>query len=96
MLMMKQPMHYQEKMNPPRPRFSKLFDQWRLMSMQDIKDRVIGKGFTIQQLEDCMFEYDGVGLWQVIDNGETLMFTNAAGDEEREEGEGDVDDEMRD
>ena len=68
----------------------------RNLSMQDIKDRVIGKGFTIQQLEDCMFEYDGVGLWQVIDNGETLMFTNAAGDEEREEGEGDVDDEMRD
>ena len=61
----------------------------RNLSMQDIKDRVIGKGFTIQQLEDCMFEYDGVGLWQVIDNGETLMFTNAAGDEEE-------DDEMRD
>ncbi|KAI5952604.1 mcm7 [Candida jiufengensis] len=54
------------------------------LSMQLIKDRVIAKGFTQQQLDDCMFEYDGVGLWQIIDNGETLMFTNT-GDENNDD-----------
>lgn len=54
----------------------------KYLKMQDIKLRVIAKGFTIQQLDDCMFEYDGVGLWQIIDNGETLMFTNINEDDE--------------
>ncbi|KAI3405248.2 mcm7 [Candida oxycetoniae] len=57
----------------------------RYLNMPDIKQRVIAKGFTIQQLDDCMFEYDGVGLWQIIDNGETLMFTNTEEDEDIED-----------
>ncbi|CAK9439550.1 DNA replication licensing factor MCM7 [Lodderomyces beijingensis] len=57
------------------------------LKMQDIKERVIAKGYTVQQLDDCMFEYDGVGLWQVIDNGETLMFTNTGNDDDRDDEE---------
>ncbi|EGW32845.1 DNA helicase and DNA replication licensing factor [Spathaspora passalidarum NRRL Y-27907] len=53
------------------------------LPMQEIRERVIAKGFTIQQFDDCITEYDGVGVWQRIDNGETLMFTN--GDDEDEE-----------
>ncbi|RCK55149.1 DNA replication licensing factor MCM7 [Candida viswanathii] len=55
----------------------------KTLPMSELRDRVIAKGFTIQQFDDCIFEYDGVGIWQKIDNGETLMFTNT-GDEEDE------------
>lgn len=56
----------------------------KTLSMNELKERVIAKGFTIQQFDDCIVEYDGVGIWQKIDNGETLMFTNT-GDEDDDE-----------
>lgn len=56
----------------------------RTLPMNEIKQRVIAKGYTIQEFEDCILEYDGVGVWQKIDNGETLMFTNTGVDEDEE------------
>ncbi|KAL6450565.1 LOW QUALITY PROTEIN: MCM7 DNA replication licensing factor MCM7 [Candida maltosa Xu316] len=60
-------------------RFSKTLD------MGELRERVIAKGFTLQQFDDCVLEYDGVGIWQKIDNGETLMFTNTGDDDDDEE-----------
>ncbi|CCE79895.1 Piso0_002987 [Millerozyma farinosa CBS 7064] len=52
------------------------------LPIQDIKERLLAKGYTIQQLEDCLTEYDHLGVWQRIDNGETLMFIDAEDDVE--------------
>ncbi|KAK6199443.1 DNA replication licensing factor MCM7 [Scheffersomyces amazonensis] len=57
----------------------------RTLSLNDIKDRVIAKGFTVQQFEDCILEYDHIGVWHTIDNGETLMFVMADEDEDEDE-----------
>lgn len=46
----------------------------KTLSIQDLKERIIGKGFTIQQFEDCILEYDQIGVWQTVDGGESLMF----------------------
>lgn len=54
----------------------------KTLPMSELRDRVIAKGFTIQQFDDCIIEYDGVGIWQKIDNGETLMFTNTGDDDD--------------
>lgn len=46
----------------------------RTLSLRDLRERIIAKGYTIQQFDDCILEYDHIGVWQKIDNGETLMF----------------------
>ena len=41
------------------------------VALDQIKDRVIAKGFTLEQFEHCIMEYDGI--WQVVDDGENLL-----------------------
>ncbi|KAF9902486.1 Mcm2-7 hexameric complex component, partial [Lobosporangium transversale] len=45
-------------------------DNWRLVEelrLQDIRDRVLAKGFKIQELEDCLREYEEMNIWFVND-----------------------------
>ncbi|CAI5758283.1 unnamed protein product [Candida verbasci] len=51
------------------------------LNLDMLKERVLSKGFTLQQFDDCIMEYDHIGIWQKIDNGETLMFTNNEDDD---------------
>ncbi|KAK9476497.1 MCM2/3/5 family-domain-containing protein [Lipomyces japonicus] len=55
------------------------------LAMQAIRDRVRGKGFTDDELRDCVDEYAALGVWQVYDNEERLMFIGV------EDGDGDED-----
>lgn len=51
------------------------------LPLADVRERVIAKGYTLQQFNRCIDEYDAFGVFQVIDDGETLLFTGA-GDQE--------------
>lgn len=46
----------------------------RTLVFRELRDRVIAKGYTVQQFDECIMEYDQIGVWQTIDQGETLMF----------------------
>ncbi|KAK6463582.1 DNA helicase and DNA replication licensing factor [Scheffersomyces coipomensis] len=49
----------------------------RSLQLSELKDRVIGKGFSIDQYADCLQEYQNIGIWQTIDNDSTLLFLMA-------------------
>lgn len=57
------------------------------LPLNELKERVIAKGYTVEQFNDCILEYDHIGVWQRIDNNETLMFIGG-------ENNGEDDDEM--
>ncbi|CCH44358.1 DNA replication licensing factor [Wickerhamomyces ciferrii] len=50
----------------------------KTLSIQLIKDAVISRGFTELQLTDCLDEYNTLGIWQYINDGEDLYFLNNA------------------
>ena len=54
----------------------------KALPLQELRQRVIAKGYTAQQFEDCILEYDHIGVWQVIENGETLMFVGSGEDDD--------------
>jgi len=56
------------------------------LSTQVIKDSVISRGFTEIQLRDCLDEYNHLGIWQFVNDGEDLYFLNpdTAGDFDEE------------
>ncbi|KAI5819412.1 MCM2/3/5 family-domain-containing protein [Pyronema omphalodes] len=56
------------------------------VAMRTVRERVLAKGFTEDQLVRCVEEYEGLDVWQVSDNGTRLVFIGA----EEEEEEGDV------
>ncbi|ODV82318.1 DNA helicase and DNA replication licensing factor [Suhomyces tanzawaensis NRRL Y-17324] len=62
----------------------------RILTMQEIKDRILGQSYVIQQLEDTITEYELLGVWQRIEEGERLMFVEGT------EIEGEVDVDMED
>jgi DNA replication licensing factor MCM7 len=47
------------------------------VSIKEVQERVLAKGFTIQQFDDCIVEYDQIGIWQTVDGGESLMFIDS-------------------
>lgn len=49
------------------------------LTMEEIRNAVIARGFTEDDLKKCLNEYDETGIWQIIDEGETLMFINLNG-----------------
>lgn len=53
----------------------------KTLPLQDLRQRVLSKGYTAQQFDDCIIEYDHIGVWQKIDNGETLMFITGGEDD---------------
>lgn len=45
-------------------------DGWRLVEelrLQEIRDRVLAKGFKLQELEDCLREYEDMNIWFIND-----------------------------
>ncbi|PGH11475.1 hypothetical protein AJ79_04850 [Helicocarpus griseus UAMH5409] len=44
------------------------------MSMKRIRERVIAKGFTEDQLSQTIEEYEGLDVWQIVGNGTRLVF----------------------
>ncbi|KAI8602062.1 putative ATP dependent DNA helicase [Dissophora ornata] len=45
-------------------------DNWRLVEelrLQDVRDRVLAKGFKIQEFEECLREYEEMNIWFVND-----------------------------
>lgn len=49
-------------------------DYQRSVDMQTVRDRVFAKGFTSDQLDACISEYESLQIMQVVDDGRTLMF----------------------
>ncbi|KAK9467821.1 MCM2/3/5 family-domain-containing protein [Lipomyces arxii] len=60
-------------------------------SMATLRDRVLGKGFTDDQFQECLHEYSALGVWQVYRNGSRLAFINVDADEYDEEEDSDID-----
>lgn len=48
----------------------------RSLPFAEVRELVIAKGYTVQQFDECVAEYDHIGVWQRIDGGETLMFVD--------------------
>lgn len=42
--------------------------------LRTIRDRVLAKGYTEDQLTECISEYSALGVWQLTDNDSTLTF----------------------
>ncbi|KAG0320782.1 Mcm2-7 hexameric complex component [Linnemannia gamsii] len=45
-------------------------DGWRLVEelrLQEVRDRVLAKGFKLQDLEDCLREYEDMNIWFIND-----------------------------
>lgn len=60
--------------------------------MAVVRERVLAKGFTDDQLAECLREYAALGVWQTYRDGSRLAFIDANGDDE----ESDEDVEMED
>lgn len=48
------------------------------IAMAELRLRLIAKGFTAEQVADCLQTYADLGLFQVTDDGETLLVVNQA------------------
>ncbi len=57
----------------------------KILSLSIVKNAVISRGFTEFQLKDCLDEYNQLGIWQFINDGEDLLFLNTAVDEDEDE-----------
>ncbi|KAJ5113205.1 DNA replication licensing factor MCM7 [Penicillium angulare] len=52
-------------------------DEQNAMSIRRIRERVLAKGFTDDQLTTALHEYVEMNVWQLSDNGARLIFVNA-------------------
>ncbi|KAK7202575.1 hypothetical protein BZA70DRAFT_285415 [Myxozyma melibiosi] len=57
--------------------------------MSTIRERVLAKGFTDDQLAECLNEYSALGVWQTYRDGSRLAFINA--DEDDVDSDDDID-----
>ncbi|KAJ5666979.1 DNA replication licensing factor MCM7 [Penicillium macrosclerotiorum] len=46
------------------------------LSLRRVRERVLAKGFTEDQLTTCLHEYSEANVWQVSGNGSRLVFVN--------------------
>lgn len=44
------------------------------LTINELRQRIISKGYTEQQFMDCVYEYQSINVWQLIDDGDKLMF----------------------
>lgn len=51
----------------------------KTLNMDELRQRVIAKGYTLEQFMDCVYEYQSINVWQLIDDEHNLMFID--GDE---------------
>ncbi|WPH02825.1 Hypothetical protein R9X50_00569300 [Acrodontium crateriforme] len=47
------------------------------LDMRRVRERVLAKGFTIQQFESCLDEYSTLDIWQTAAEGTRLVFIEA-------------------
>ncbi|KAK5107813.1 hypothetical protein LTR62_000627 [Meristemomyces frigidus] len=52
------------------------------MDMRRVRERVLAKGFTVQQLEACLEEYADLDIWQTAAEGTRLVFIEAGDDDD--------------
>ncbi|EER25937.1 DNA replication licensing factor mcm7, putative [Coccidioides posadasii C735 delta SOWgp] len=52
------------------------------LSIRKIRERVLAKGFTEDQLSEAIDEYAGLYVWQVTGNGSKLVFIEGAEDDD--------------
>ncbi|KAG9729854.1 hypothetical protein KCU73_g12011, partial [Aureobasidium melanogenum] len=55
------------------------------LDLRRVRERVLAKGFTLQQLESCLDEYSDLDIWQTAAEGTRLVFIEAGDDMEDEE-----------
>lgn len=51
------------------------------LSMRTVRERVLAKGFTDDQLADVVDEYAALDIWQVAGEGTRLVFVRVEGEE---------------
>lgn len=61
------------------------------LKMKTIRDRIYSRGFTDKHLRDCLEEYSLLGVWQIIDNNDKLVFIDTEGLNEEDIDEADLD-----
>ncbi|KAI7005674.1 MCM-domain-containing protein [Hortaea werneckii] len=52
------------------------------LDLRRVRERVLAKGFTVQQLEGCLEEYASLDIWQTAAEGTRLVFIEAGDDDE--------------
>ncbi|KAK5133649.1 Mcm2-7 hexameric complex component [Meristemomyces frigidus] len=52
------------------------------LDMRRVRERVLAKGFTVQQMEACLDEYASLDIWQTAAEGTRLVFIEAGDDDE--------------
>lgn len=51
------------------------------LHMNEVRARVLAKGFTEDHLRHCVEEYESLGIWQLTQNGTRLMFIDGEDDD---------------
>lgn len=46
----------------------------KTLEMEELRQRIIAKGYTVEQFMDCIYEYQSINVWQLIDDEHNLMF----------------------
>ena len=54
------------------------------LNMRNVRERVLAKGFTDDQLADVIDEYSALDVWQVAGEGTRLVFVGAEADDVEE------------
>lgn len=44
--------------------------------MEFVRERVKGRGFSDEQLQQCLVEFDGFNVWRIAEDGTMLQFIN--------------------
>ncbi|SGZ53418.1 CIC11C00000001767 [Sungouiella intermedia] len=47
------------------------------VNMFELRNRVLGQGYTVEQMDLCIREYISLNVFQLVDNGETLLVVNS-------------------
>lgn len=53
-----------------------------VLSVKDIEDRVIAKGYTSDQLSECITEYSEINVWHLVESGTKLAFIEQDNDDD--------------
>ncbi|EGY22800.1 DNA replication licensing factor mcm7 [Verticillium dahliae VdLs.17] len=65
-------------------------DEYGVLSLRKVKERVIAKGFTEDQWLAALEEYNSLDVWQTAGNMTRLVFINASGNDAEREGSEDA------
>ncbi|EGV59938.1 DNA replication licensing factor MCM7 [Yamadazyma tenuis] len=57
----------------------------KTLKVDELRQRIIAKGYTIEQFMDCIYEYQSINVWQLIDDEDKIMFIDDGDDVEPED-----------